>query len=176
MRYAAAFALAALIAAPAPAEEMPSEPVAGDWLLSAFKQLCVEHFGDRAKLEQAVAAFDPPFEREAQDPLGPTPSSTGWHSARALLAYSDGNFLPKPLPNPQCTLTVRPAAGYDHSATAAALASALGLPAAKVKGGNGRFASDWNFKGPAGEKRRLYLSELPGPQGPLVTMSLLNMR
>ncbi|MEA3050041.1 MAG: hypothetical protein QOG84_1877 [Sphingomonadales bacterium] len=176
MRYAAAFALAALIAAPARAADGPTEPVAGEWVVSAFKQLCVDPFGDRAKLERAVAAFDPPFEAVAQDPQQPMPGSTGWRSARALLGYSDGNFLPKPLPNPQCTLNVRPAAGYDHAATAAALASALGLPAAKARGGNGRFESEWNFKGPAGEKRRLFLSQEPRPDGPLVRVSLLNMR
>jgi hypothetical protein len=175
MRYAA-FALAAMIVAPARAAEPLSEPVGGEWLVAAFKQLCVDPFGDRAKLEHAVAAFDPPFEAEAQDPKMPMPGSTAWHSARAGLGYSDGDFLPKPLPSPQCTLSVRPAAGYDHSATAAALASALGLPAAKAKGGNGRFQSEWSFKGPAGEKRRLFLSQEPRPDGPLVRVSLLNIR
>ena len=104
------------------------------------------------------------------------PGSTGWHSARASLGYTDGDLLPKPLPSPQCTLSVRPAAGYDHAATAAALAQALGLPAAKAKGGNGRFQSEWNFKGPAGEKRRLFLSQEPRGEGPLVRVSLLNIR
>jgi hypothetical protein len=177
MRYfaIAAFA-AAVISAPAPAAEPLSEPVTGDWLVAAFKQLCVDPFGDRAKLAEAVGRFDPPFEAVAEDPQAPMPGSSGWRSPRATLGYTDGNLLPRPLPSPQCSLSARPALGYDHAATATALASALGLPAAKAKGGNGRFQSEWNFKGLAGEKRRLFLSQEPRAEGPLVRVSLLNIR
>jgi hypothetical protein len=177
MKLRAVFAVAAaLVAWPAAAAEPLSEPVTGEWLVAAFKQLCFDPFGNRAGVAAAVGKFDPPFETEAQDPQAPMPGSTAWRSARAEFGYTDGNLLPAPLPSPQCRLSAHPTAGYDHAATAAALAAALALPAAKVKGGNGRFQSEWNFKGPAGEKRRLFLSQQPSPEGVIVSVSLLNLR
>jgi hypothetical protein len=177
MRHAAIAALAAvLLASSAKGAEPIPDPVSGAWTVAAFKQLCAEPFGDRAKVVEAVGRFTPAFEAVAQDSHAPMPGSTNWRSPKAVFGYTDGNLLPRPLPSPQCTLTVRAAADYDHAATTAALASALGLPAATPKGNNGRFQSEWNFKGPAGEKRRLFLSQSPGADGPVVRVSLLNLR
>jgi hypothetical protein len=171
----AAFA-AALLASPAAAAEPLSEPVSGDWLVATFKSLCFDPFGDRAKLAQAVAQSEATFAPVAEDPARPMPGSSGWQSAKATLAYTDGTLLPRPLPSPQCSLAASPAAGYDHAATASALAGALGLPPAKSKGKNGRFSSEWNFAGPKREKRRLFLSQEPAPGGARVRISLLNIR
>ena len=176
MRHLSIAALAAALLAQPVAAEPPSEPVSGPWLVAAFKQLCVDPFGDRAKLTEAVGKADPAFATVEQDPKMPMPGTSGWRSAKATLTYTDGNLLPKPLPSPQCILSAVPAADYDHAATATALAAALGLPPAKVKGGDGRFSSEWNFAGPRGEKRRLFLSQEPTPEGPRVRVSLLNMR
>jgi hypothetical protein len=176
MKYLVASLAAVLLAAPIQAAEPLSEAVTGEWVVAAFKELCADPFGDRGKLTEAVSRFDPSFEAVAPDTEAPMPGSSGWRSPKAILNYTDGTFLPRPLPSPQCSFSARPDAAYDHSATAAALASALSLPAAKAKGKAGRFQSEWNFKGPAGEKRRLFLSQEPRAEGPLVRISLLNLR
>ena len=176
MRLSVIAAFAVLLAAPAGASEPLSEPVPGEWIVATFKQVCVDHLGDRAKLVEAVSRADPGFAAIDEDPARPVPGTSGWQSAKATLSYSDGNSLPRALPSPQCILTARPAAGYDHSITAAALATALGLAPAKVKGKTGRFTSEWSLAGLKGEKKRLFLSEQPGPDGTRVRVSLLNLR
>lgn len=168
-------AFTALLAAPAVAAEPLSEPVPGEWIVATFKQICADHFGDRAGLTEAVSRVDSGFTAIEEDPARPMPGTSGWQSAKASLSYS-GNLLPRPLPSPQCILTARPAPGYDHNATADALATALGLAPAKVKGKAGRFTSEWSLAGAKGEKKRLSLSEQPGPDGSRVRISLLNLR
>lgn len=170
--------IALLLAAPAAAAAPLSEPVTGEWLVGAFKSWCAEPFGDRAKLVAAIEAPDAGLDAIVEE--RPMPGTTGWESAKARISYSDGDFLPKSLPSPQCTLSARAAAGYDHLATAAALAAALELPPGKTKGKNGRFQTQWNFKGPKGEKRRLFLSQEPAifevERGFMLRVSLLNLR
>ncbi|MDQ3140018.1 MAG: hypothetical protein M3Q15_04770 [Pseudomonadota bacterium] len=174
-RLIATFA-AALFAVPAAAAEPLSEAVSGDWLVATFKSLCFDPFGDRAKLTRAIAQSDAAFTSVTDDPTLPVPGLSKWQSTKATLAYTDGALLPKPLPSPQCSLTGTPAADYDHAATASALAGAVGLLPAKPKGKNGRFSSEWNFAGPKGEKRRLFLSQESTPGGASVRISLLNLR
>lgn len=168
--------LAVSLSAPADAAEPLSQPVFGEWLVSAFKALCFDPFGDRTKLTEAVGKSDAGFTETPQDPATPMPGTSGWESPKAVLAYTDGTLLPQPLPSPQCLLNVRVAAGYDHAATAASLAAALGLAPARARGKNGRFTSEWNYAGPKGEKRRIFLRQEPAADGPRVRIALLNLR
>ena len=169
-----AIAAALFVGQPASAAEPLSEPVTAEWVVASFKSLCFDPFGDRAALTARVAASDADFVQV--EPAQPMPGSTGWQSPKALLGYTDGTFLPRDLPSPQCRLSVSAAPGYDHAATAAALAGALGLPPAKAKGKNGRFQSEWNLAGPKGEKRRIFLSQEPAAGAVRVNVSLLNLR
>lgn len=166
---------AALLASPAEAADEPLLPVSGEWLIATFRSVCVDPFGDEAKVrevaESAEMGFAPiPNERPMVQP------GSGWRSPRAVLSYSSGAGLPRDLPAPQCSLTAQAETGYDHAAAAAALERALSLPPGKTRGKNGRFQTEWNLIGPGPDKRRIFLSTEPGRSGTGLRLSLLNLR
>ena len=157
-----------LIAAPARA----ADPVADAELLSSFKVICVDAFGDATKV--AAAATGAGLMKEV---AGPGPDmGTAWHSSKLSIGYSDAAWLPKDLPSPQCSLKAVGLAAHDHAALAARLGALLGLPAGKTKGKAGRFETQWDFAGTGKDRRRLFLTTAPSPEGPAIRISLLNLR
>lgn len=132
----------------------PLEPVSGDWLLATFRSVCFAPFGDKEKVRAAAESAELGFTRVEAGPV--VPPGNGWQSPRAQLYYSDGEGLPRDLPAPQCNLTARADAAYDHVTTAATIESTLSLPPGKSRGKNGRFTTEWNYPGTGHDKRRLF--------------------
>lgn len=170
-------ALAAIIMLTSPASAAQVDPrISGEWVAGAFRSLCFHPFEDASKVAQAVAAYsDMEFIKMETESTSPS-SSTIWEAPKASLAYTNAPWLPRDLPSPQCTLSAEADPGYDHAATAVALQRALAIGEGRTKGKKNRYSTEWNFPGPNGAKRRLFLTSDPGRNGIVAKISLLNLR
>ena len=168
--------LIALVAAAAASAQTNSSHSSADPWLHAFKTICWDPFGNKSRVEAAVSSYgEIEFQRVQTQPealqLGMT-----WEAPKSSYTYTDSELLPRSLPSPQCRLLAETGADFDHSATAAALGAMLPIGQGKTKGKGQRWRTEWNFPGPEGGKRRLFLSSEPGGTGIQAQISLLNIR
>ena len=141
-------------------------------IATAFNTLCVEPFGDAAKVEAAANAAGL---KKPETKTGLVVAN-GWQSETVDLMYSDSAWMPRDLPSPQCAIMVRAPAEADHNAIVAAVQAKLGLSEPKTKGKKGRFESEWNLTPAGKDKRRIFVKSELNASGVAIRLSLLNLR
>ncbi|HEV2080081.1 MAG TPA: hypothetical protein VGR19_09345 [Allosphingosinicella sp.] len=167
--------LVAVAVAAASAQTNAYASTADPWL-HAFKAICWDPFGDKSRVEAAVSSYGQiEFQRLESKP-GALQFGMTWESPKSSYTYTDSELLPRSLPSPQCQFVADTGADFDHSAAAAALGAMLPIGEGKTKGKGLRQRTEWNFPGPDGSKRRLFLSSQPGGTGIQTHISLLNIR
>lgn len=172
-------ALALLLAAgAAPADMQGSlEPVTTGDAVSLFRKLCFDPFPEAAKFTAVIADPALGFTKVPKTPSEAMQPGDSWYSSRANVTYADAEWLPRDLPSPQCTVTVRLDGAPAHADIAAALGTALSLPAVKARGGAARAVSQWDMPGQAPDKLRLFLETQALPSGAHeARFALLNLR
>ena len=168
MRIGILAALAIGLTAPASA----IDPASAESIADAFNTLCVEPFGDAAKVEAAASTAG----LKRPETKSGLVVGNAWQSDAIDLMYSDAEWLPRDLPSPQCAIMVRAPAGTDHNALIAAVQAKLALSEPKTKGKKGRFESEWNLAPTGKDKRRIFVKSEPSPTGVAIRLSLLNLR
>lgn len=162
----------------APIAEMKSamETVPVEEGVATFKRICFDPFPDPAASLAAIDSSDPAFTKSPKTPSQAMQPGDRWTSTRAEATYVDAAWLPIDFGAPQCSMTVALTGEVAHSIVAAALGSALALPATKF-GKDGRSARTmWDVPQANGDKWRLFLTTTQTPSGTEMRTNIMNLR
>lgn len=178
-----AFLAGALVSASGAARLVDASQFSGphmlpvDEVISEFRRVCVATLPNRASFAAAVSAKNVGWQRIAKPKSNVLTLDTRWQSRFGELSYVDAPDLPFSIPNPACHLTFRTEVGFDHDATAALLARALGMSGGKAGGKKRESQQKWEERLTDGRLVRVFLSagrKLAG--GPASTLSISRMR
>jgi hypothetical protein len=150
--------------------------MSGAWLASFFNEVCFGPFGQSEAVQKAVETsqsmtFTPIDARPGAPQMG-----RAWEAPKASVSYTDAEWLPRDLPSPQCTLSLSAEQSFDHLQSVNSIQEVMPIGMGRTKGKANAFQTEWNFVGPRGEKRRMFMKSSPAGNGISVSVSLLGLR
>ncbi|MEO8723028.1 MAG: hypothetical protein ABI395_05820 [Sphingobium sp.] len=156
--------------------ESTMTPISAPNGVSLFKEICFDQFpNSQASIEQ-ISRPEYALVKEPETPSQAMQPGDAWFSSTARVTYVDADWMPRDLPSPECSVTVRLKDAPKHGELASLFSSQLNLPQGRIGKDSSRAQSQWDMSGVSPDKWRLFLTTQETPSGTELTMMIMNLR